>query len=171
MRALTYGFAVALLTACPKSDNSTTTTTADASSSATPAASASQVVLAPLDTSTPTASATGASTVAPLGGATSVHSGGVAIKPASDGAAPIAMGTGGAATTATPAVQTQFKQCCAALHKQSQQQSPQAAQLAQAAGVCDTLVASMASAPVVPQLDQVKMLLAGVPLPPVCQGL
>jgi hypothetical protein len=76
-----------------------------------------------------------------------------------------------ASTTASPSAQAQFKQCCAALHKQSQQQSAQAAQLAQAAGICDGLVSTMATAPTMPQLDQVKMLLAGVQLPPVCQGL
>ena len=79
--------------------------------------------------------------------------------------------TGSTAATASPSTQAQFKQCCAALHKQSQQQSQQAAQLAQAAVLCDGLVASMTTAPTVPQLDQVKMLLAGVQLPPVCQGL
>jgi hypothetical protein len=79
--------------------------------------------------------------------------------------------TGSATTTASPSTQMQFKQCCAALRKQSRQPTAQAAQLAQAAGICDGLVTTMASAPTVPQLDQVKMLLAGVQLPPVCQGL
>lgn len=65
----------------------------------------------------------------------------------------------------------QLKQCCGALRKQSQQQSAQAAQLAQAAAMCDGLVAAMGNAGSAPQLEPVKQLLAGVSLPPVCQGL
>lgn len=82
--------------------------------------------------------------------------------------------TGVGTTSATPTAQgaspqAQIKRCCAALHKQSQQASAQQAQLGQAAVACDAIVAAMGGA--APQLDQVKALLAGVALPPVCQGL
>ncbi len=133
------------------------------------------MVLAPIDTTTAsaTATATTTATMAPLG--TGAHSG-VAIK-LGDSGLPLPTATTTGTATATPALQAQFKQCCAALHKQSQQQSPQAAQLAQAAGVCDGLVAAMGTTQaggamgMAPQLDQVKMLLAGAQLPPVCNGL
>jgi hypothetical protein len=164
MRALSIMILVGpvLLAGCPKNEG-TTTTTADAASSSTPAASVSQVTLAPLDTSSSVATAT------PLMTATAVPTGGVVMMHGDAAAKPVT--TGSAATTASPSTQAQLKQCCAALHKQSQQQSPQAAQLAQGAALCDGLAASMATAPTVPQLDQVKALLAGVQLPPVCQGL
>jgi len=74
-------------------------------------------------------------------------------------------------TPSNSSTQAQLKQCCTALRKQAQSQPAQATQLAQAAGMCDGLVAAMGTAPSVPQLDQVKMLMQGVPLPPVCQGL
>ncbi len=162
MRALSYIILLSsqavLLVGCPKTDP-TTSVSDSAASSSTPAASLSQVTLAPLDTSVPATVTALTATAAPT-----------VVAPRGDAAAkPIT--TGSAATTASPSTQAQFKQCCAALHKQSQQPTAQAAQLAQAAGICDGLVATMASAPTVPQLDQVKMLLSGVQLPPVCQGL
>ena len=169
MRALSTVALLAVLAGCPK--NESTTTSVDAASSA-PAASVSQVTLAPLDTGTPAASASSTSTAPTPTLATPPAHSGVALKPAGDAglpAIPTAITTSTA--QATPAAQMQFKQCCAALHKQSQQQSPQAAQLAQAAAMCDGLAAAMAGAPAMPQLDQVKMLLQGVPMPPVCQGL
>ncbi len=166
MRALSFIALVAVLTGCPK--NESTTTTVDAASSA-PAASVSQVTLAPLDTGAATASASATST-APTAtlGTPPAHSG-VVLKPGDAGLPAIPTATSTA--QATPAAQAQLKQCCAALHKQSQQHSPQAPQLAQAATMCDGLAAAMAGAPTMPQLDQVKMLLQGVPMPPVCQGL
>jgi hypothetical protein len=164
MRALSYIILLSsqavLLVGCPKTDP--TTNASDSAPSSTPAVSVSQVTLAPLDSSLPamTATVTAMTATAAL----------TVVAPRGDAAAkPIT--TGSAATTASPSTQAQFKQCCAALHKQSQQPTAQAAQLAQAAGICDGLVATMSSAPTVPQLDQVKMLLSGVQLPPVCQGL
>src|SRR5512140_3697898 len=74
MRALSYiillggqGLTVALLTGCPRSESAATSTDGG---SATPTASASQVTLAPLDTSTPIASTSAGPTapVATLGG-------------------------------------------------------------------------------------------------------
>lgn len=166
MRALSYIILLAGLTGCPKNES---TTTVDAASSA-PAASVSQVTLAPLDTGSATATASTTAPVPTLG--TPPAQTGIALKPPSlDGSFPIPTGSAKPTATATPAAQAQFKQCCAALHKQSQQQSPQAAQLAQAATMCDGLAAAMAGAPTMPQLDQVKTLLQGVPMPPVCQGL
>ena len=151
-----------LLAGCPKNESAATGADSAAASSA-PAASASQVTLAPLDTSsiaTATATATATAMIATVTPTAVAHSGDAAAKPVTTGT-----------TTASPSTQAQLKQCCAAIHKQSQQQTPQAAQLAQAAGICDGLVATMATAQTPPQLDQVKMLLAGVQLPPVCQGL
>ena len=163
MRALSYIILLSsqaiLLAGCPKNEG--TPSSDAAASSSSPAASVSQVTLAPLDTSAPSATGTTTAisiTTAPTGTTIVAPHGDAAVRPA---------GT----TSASPSAQAQFKQCCAALHKQSQQQTPQAAQLAQAAGICDGLVVSMGSAPTMPQLDQVKLLLAGVQLPPVCQGL
>ena len=149
-----------LLAGCPKNESAATSTDSAASSAA---ASVSQVTLAPLDTSSAaTATATVTAMIA-TATPTAIAHGDAAAKPVTTGST--------ATTTASPSTQAQLKQCCAALHKQSQQQTPQAAQLAQAAGLCDGLVATMATAQTPPQLDQVKMLLAGVQLPPVCQGL
>lgn len=157
-----------LLAGCPR--NETTTTDAGSASSSSAAASASQVTLAPLDTGSAAASAS-ATTTAPVAtlGTPPARSGTPLKLP--DGGLALPTATTTSTAQATPAAQAQFKQCCAALHKQSQQQSPQATQLAQAAAMCDGLATAMAGAPTMPQLDQVKMLLQGVPMPPVCAGL
>ena len=147
------------LVGCPKSESAATSTDSATTSSA-PAASLSQVTLAPLDTGAASVATVTPPVMTATAAPTVIARGDAAAKPVTTGS-----------TTASPSTQAQFKQCCAALHKQSQQQTPQAAQLAQAAGICDGLVATMATAPTMPQLDQVKMLLAGVQLPPVCQGL
>lgn len=143
---------------CPKSD-----AVIDASpASSAPLASASQVNLAPLG-DTPTASVTAADTATrPLQAITTATT----AKPTTSGTA---VTTATTASAPTANAQAQIKQCCAALRKQSQQPSAQQAQLGQAAAACDALATAMGGA--TPQLDQVKMLLQGVPLPPVCQGL
>jgi hypothetical protein len=149
-----------VLAGCPK--NESAATSADSAASGTPATSVSQVTLAPLDSSSASSTATATAMIATATPTAVVTHDDAAAKPVT---------TGSTATTASPSTQAQLKQCCAAIHKQSQQQTPQAAQLAQAAGLCDGLVATMATTQTPPQLDQVKMLLAGVQLPPVCQGL
>jgi len=77
-------------------------------------------------------------------------------------------------TTAQTTVPTaggagQFRACCNALRKQAQQQPAQAAQLLQAAGMCDGLVAAVGNTGAAPQLEQLGPFLQGIPLPPVCQ--
>ena len=91
-------------------------------------------------------------------------------KPAASGAAAHPSTTATAAP-ATPSAQAQLRQCCADIRKQAKVNAAQAAQLNQAATLCDGLVAAMGNAPTMPQFDGVKAMLGGVALPPVCQGL
>jgi hypothetical protein len=146
-----------LLVGCPKSE-----TVADAGPAASVAPSASQVTLAPLGETAVTATPTTTPTVLPPLQTTTTET----------TPKPLPTTTATAATSATPhtaGAQAQVRQCCAALRRQSQRPSEQQPQLAQAAAACDALVAAMGGA--VPQLAQIKMLLQGATLPPVCQGL
>jgi hypothetical protein len=154
-------FGVALL-GCPKKGGGGTDAAAT-TASASPVTSS--VTLAPLE-SEETATATAPSALPPL----------VTAKPGSPTAKPVltaipAPSATASAKPATAAAQAQLKNCCAAIRKQAKQNAAQAAQLNQAAAVCDGLVAAMAGAPSMPQLDPVKALLQGTTLPPVCQGL
>ena len=71
--------------------------------------------------------------------------------------------------------QVRIKQCCNALRGQAKSlgTAPEAAQVAQAAAICD--VASMnvgsTAAGQAPEFAPVRQMLAGKTLPPVCQGL
>jgi len=149
-----------VLLGCPKSNETADAGAPAASTSAAPPAS--QVTLAPLDetVSAPTASSTPplvTTTTHPVATAT----GTATAKPT----------TTASAKPATPSAQAQLRQCCAAIRKQPTQDPNQSLQLQQAATLCDGLVAAMAGAPNMPALDGVKAMLAGVQLPPVCQGL
>ena len=181
LRAGTWVLLLAL-TGCPRSDSSTTTTVQDA---ATPTSSASVVapsasgasnsgVLAPLDTlggggaaPVPTNNAGTGEAVPPALRATASALAAAAGsgKPVSTGAA-----TATATATATHAPSgNQLQACCSALRKQAQQQPAQAAQYQQAATLCDGFVAAAANAGGAPQLEQLKPLLQGAQLPPLCQ--
>ncbi|HEY1958444.1 MAG TPA: hypothetical protein VGH28_22660 [Polyangiaceae bacterium] len=144
------------LTACPKSNEAVDAGAPAPSVSVNPVAS--QVTLAPLDET-----ATSPLDSAPLPAVT--HAASTAtVKPA-------ATATASSAKPATPSAQAQLRQCCSAIRKQAQHDPSQGMQLQQAATICDGLVAAMADAPTMPQLDGVKAMLAGAQLPPVCQGL
>ena len=150
-----------VLLGCPKSSETADAGAPAASTSAAPPAS--QVTLAPLDetVSAPTASSTPplVTTTHPVATATT--------KPTTT----VVATTTASAKPATPSAQAQLRQCCAAIRKQPTQDANQSLQLQQAATLCDGLVAAMAGAPNMPALDGVKAMLAGVQLPPVCQGL
>jgi hypothetical protein len=136
----------------------------DASTSTKASAVASSVTLAPLvDTATAVPQTTETSRPTPLAPLVT----GTAVVTSSTKTVAV----GSASSQAGSSAQTQFRACCNALRAKSQQPSAQAAQLAQAASLCDGLVAAMASAGGVPQLEQIRPLLQGATLPPVCQGL
>jgi hypothetical protein len=164
---LAVAAAALLVAGCPK--HAAPTTDADAGSTAAP--TASEVHLAPLvETASGSAAPAAPSALPPL------------VEPVATGGAtkPVATAHATATTSATakkpatPSAQAQLKSCCAALRKQAKQNAAQAAQLEQAAGVCDGLVAAVAgagSSASMPELGPVKAMLAGLSLPPVCQGL
>jgi hypothetical protein len=156
-----------LLVGCPKNDaiqdaGVTTTVT-----SAAP--TASMATLAPIDDlGTPAASVTATAQNAPplaLHPSTATTAmptlGGAVVKPPASAAV---------TAPAQASLATKLQACCGALRKQAQQPSAQAAQYAQAAGICDGLVAAMGSG-AGPQIEQLKPLLQGAQLPPLCQGL
>jgi hypothetical protein len=150
-----------LLLGCPKSDAS-----GDAApvTSVTATPVVSNAMLAPID-DTPTAAPS--TTTPPMDIAPHATATGTAPKPLGTGTG---TATGAPTTTAAAgAGATKFRACCNALRKQAQQQPAQAAQLTQAAGMCDGLVAAMGNAGGAPQLEQLGPLLQGVQLPSVCQ--
>ena len=153
------------LVGCPRhGSDSTDTGAAPAASSAAP--TASQVTLAPLTETASAAPTASSESVPPL--VTGSHPTATA-KPAGSPATTAAASASAKPVTASS--QAQLRQCCAALRKQAQHDAAQAAQLNQAAVVCDGLVAAMAGAPTMPALDPVKQMLGGAQLPPVCSGL
>ena len=151
-----------VLLGCPKSSETADAGAPAASTSAAPPAS--QVTLAPLDE---TVSAPTASSTPPLVTTTTHPVATATTKPTTT----VVATTTASAKPATPSAQAQLRQCCAAIRKQPTQDPNQQLQLQQAATLCDGLLAAMAGAPNMPALDGVKAMLAGVQLPPVCQGL
>ena len=161
------------LTGCPKTDSGTTTaTTVDAAPSASTTSvappSSDNGVLAPLDNPAPTTS----STAAGGAGVANLHPASVPIPSGKAGAlasaVTTAIATATATSTHTPST-NQLQACCSALRQKAQQQSAQAVQYQQAAMLCDGFVAAMANAGTNPQLEQLKPMLQGAQLPPICQ--
>jgi hypothetical protein len=157
MRAVLF---LLVLMGCPRTEASSD----DASASTNAAAAASSVTLTPL-VNTAAAQPQTSETARPT-----------PLAPLVTGTAGVTSSTrtvaaGSASSQAGSSAQTQFRACCNALRAKSQQPSAQAAQLAQAASLCDNLVAVMGNAGGVPQLEQIRPLLQGATLPPVCQGL
>jgi hypothetical protein len=152
--------ALLILLGCPKNDapaDAGTTTTTSAS------AAVSNATLAPIDDTATAATATAVVTATGVGTA---HPTNMAVPTGVTGLKPL-----GSASGATTGIGSKLQACCAALRKQSQQQSAQAAQYMQAAALCDGLVAAVGNAGGAPQLEQIKPLLQGAQLPPLCQGL
>jgi hypothetical protein len=152
---------VLVLTGCPRTESADD----GGASTQSSATAASSVALAPLVDNNTTAIPLTSETARPTPLAPLVTGTAVVTSPTRTVAVASASSQGGISA------QGQFRACCNALRTKSQQPSAQAAQLAQAAAICDGLVAAMGSAGGAPQLEQIRPLLQGAALPPVCQGL
>ncbi len=150
-----FSYVVVVMSGCQRTDP---TAVSDAAMTVSSAPAMASVVLGPIVATTASASTTTtvkAPTLAPLelAGTVPAHE----VKPVTTTSA------------ATSGSQPQLRACCDELRKQSQQLTLEAAQLAQAAAVCDSVVAAMGTA--TPQLAPLKPLLGVITLPPICEGL
>ncbi len=117
----------------------------------TSSAAASAAVLTPLSTASPPAASSAAARPAPL----------PTLDPVKTTTHPVA-----AKSAAPSSKRDPMRACCDALRHQSQPQS------AQAAAVCDGVVAALDDTAAAPQLEQlVRPLLLDAPLPEACKGL